>query len=276
LPDLDTCPGWRDAATSLSWGRFPRHLIRKPNMTDILSTAALGKRAAAARALEFVEDGMKLGLGTGSTAKWFVDLLARRIKAEGLQITGVPTSSRTEAQARALGIPLATLDQAGWLDLTIDGADEFDADLNLIKGGGGALLQEKIVASASTRMVVITDPSKEVAALGAFPLPVELVRFGSGTTMRLVAELLERHDVGGRDMQMRPKTPGGADGPYITDEGHYIIDLALGRIGDPARLNIELNTIPGVVETGLFCGIASAIVVGKTDGTARVIGAKAR
>ncbi|HUV31950.1 MAG TPA: ribose-5-phosphate isomerase RpiA [Devosiaceae bacterium] len=236
-------------------------------MTDDLSPAERGKRAAAVRALEFVEDGMKLGLGTGSTAKWFVDLLAIRMRAEGLQITGVPTSSRTRAQAEALGIPLATLDQAGWLDLTIDGADEFDADLNLIKGGGGALLQEKIVASASDRMVVITDPSKQVATLGAFPLPVELVRFGVGTTMRLIGQLLERHDVANRAMQLR----GDTNTPYITDEGHYIVDLNLARIGDPARLNSELNAIPGVVETGLFCGIASVIVVGEPDGTARVI-----
>jgi ribose 5-phosphate isomerase A len=237
-------------------------------MTDDLPPAERGKCAAAARALEFVEDGMKLGLGTGSTAKWFVDLLAERMRDEGLRITGVPTSSRTRAQAEGLGIPLATLDEAGWLDLTIDGADEFDADMNLIKGGGGALLQEKIVASASDRMVVITDPSKEVATMGAFPLPVELVRFGSATTTRLIHDLLQSHDVAGRGMTMRQ----GEDGPYITDEGHYIVDLELGRIGDPARLNADLNTIPGVVETGLFCGIASAIVVGEVDGTARVIG----
>ena len=237
-------------------------------MTDDLTPAEQGKRAAAARALEFVEDGMKLGLGTGSTAKWFVDLLAERMKAEGIRITGVPTSSQTLAQAAALGIPLATLDEAGWLDLTIDGADEFDANLNLIKGGGAALLQEKIVATASDRMIVITDPSKEVATLGAFPLPVELVRFGAtSTTMRLIADLLRHHDVAGHVMAIRP----GADGPYITDEGHYIADLELGRIGDPARLNAELNTVPGVVETGLFCGIAAAVVIGESDGTARVI-----
>jgi ribose 5-phosphate isomerase A len=236
-------------------------------MTDDLPPAERGKRAAAARALEFVSDGMKLGLGTGSTARWFVDLLAERVRAEGLRIIGVPTSSRTRAQAEALGIPLTTLDEAGWLDLTIDGADEFDADLNLIKGGGGALLQEKIVASACARMVVITDPSKEVAALGAFPLPVELVRFGSGTTRRLIGELLERHDVAGRDMTLRQ----GEDGPYITDEGNYIVDLDLGRIGGPALLNAGLNAIPGVVETGLFTGIASVVVVGNPDGTARVI-----
>jgi ribose 5-phosphate isomerase A len=237
-------------------------------MTDDLPAAERGKRAAAARALEFVSDGMKLGLGTGSTAGWFVDLLAQRIKAEGLRITGVPTSSRTRAQAEGLGIPLATLDQAGRLDLTIDGTDEFDADLNLIKGGGGALLQEKIVACACARMVVITDPSKQVAALGAFPLPVELVRFGVAATRRLIGDLLARHDVAGQGMTLRQ----GEDGPYITDEGHYIVDLDLGRIGDPALLNTDLNAIPGVVETGLFCGIAAAVVVGGPDGTARVIG----
>jgi ribose 5-phosphate isomerase A len=211
---------------------------------------------------------MKLGLGTGSTAKWFVDLLAERMRAEGLNVTGVPTSSRTRAQAEALGIPLMTLDEAGWLDLTIDGADEFDADMNLIKGGGGALLQEKIVASASDRMVVITDPSKEVATLGAFPLPVEMVRFGATTTMRLIGDLLRHHDAAGQRITRR----AAENGPYITDEGHYIADLELARIGDPARLNADLNLIPGVVETGLFCGIASAVIVGEPDGTARVIG----
>jgi len=237
-------------------------------MPDSLPPAELGKRAAALRALDYVEDGMKLGLGTGSTAKWFVDLLAVRMKAEGLRVTGLPTSSRTRDQAAGLGIPLTSLDEAGWLDLTVDGADEFDAGLNLIKGGGGALLQEKIVATASERMVVITDPSKEVAQLGAFPLPVEIVRFGAGTTMTLIGRELTRHDVGGDSMMLRR----GGEGPYLTDEGHYIVDLSLSRIGDPARLNAALNLIPGVVETGLFCAIASVVVVGEPDGTARVIG----
>lgn len=237
-------------------------------MTDDLPPAELGKRAAAMKALEFVEDGMKLGLGTGSTAKWFVDLLAERMHREGLRVTGIPTSGRTRAQAEALGIPLTTLDEAGWLDLTVDGADEFDARLNLIKGGGGALLQEKIVATASDRMIVITDPSKQVAALGRFPLPVEIVRFGHATTMRLIARLLGRHDVDGLGLRLRP----GDRGPYLSDEGHYIVDLDLGRIGDAERLNAGLNAIPGVVETGLFIGIASAVVVGEPDGTARVLG----
>jgi ribose 5-phosphate isomerase A len=231
-------------------------------MTNNLLPAEKGKRAAALRALDFVEDGMKLGLGTGSTAKWFVDLLAE----SGKRITGVPTSSVTKSQAESLGIPLTTLDNAGWLDLVIDGADEFDPALNLIKGGGGALLQEKIVATASDRMVVISDPSKAVETLGAFDLPVEVVRFGWATTTRMVSECLEQHSVGGRAWVLR----GGED-PYVTDEGHHILDLKLGRIGDPIALNRDLNLIPGVVETGLFCGIASVVVVGQEDGTARVI-----
>ena len=230
-------------------------------MTD-LPPAELGKRAAALRALDFVEEGMKVGLGTGSTAKWFVDLLAE----SGKRVTGVPTSSVTKAQAEGLGIPLTTLDEAGWLDLTVDGADEFDGRMNLIKGGGGALLQEKIVASASDRMVVITDPSKEVETLGAYDLPIEVVRFGWGTSSRLVAECLSAHDVAGRDWTRR-----GGDDPFVTDEGHFILDLKLGRIGDPVALNRDLNLIPGVVETGLFCGIASIVIVGQPDGTARVI-----
>ncbi len=237
-------------------------------MTKDLPPAELGKRAAAMRALEEVTDGMKLGLGTGSTAKWFVDLLAERIERDGIAVTGVPTSSRTAAQAESLGIPLTTLDAAGQLDLVIDGADEFDPALNLVKGGGGALLQEKIVATAAERMIVITDPSKEVMSLGAFPLPVEVVRFGWGTTARLVGACLADHDVGGRDWSLR----GGESQPFVTDEGHHILDLELGRIGDPAALNRDLNLIAGVVETGLFCGIASTVIIGEPDGSARVIG----
>ncbi|MCL5777163.1 ribose-5-phosphate isomerase RpiA [Limibaculum sp. FT325] len=238
-------------------------------MTHDLSPADRAKRAAAARALNFVETGMTLGLGTGSTADWMVRLLAERMKAEGLRIIGVPTSTRTAAQASALGIPLSTLDAAGWLDLTIDGADEFDGARRLIKGGGGALLQEKIVAAASDRMVVITDPSKQVDRLGAFPLPVEVVRFGYETTARLVARVLEDHGLGGRRVALR----GGPDGALVTDEGHHILDLHLGAIPNPERLNADLNLIPGVVETGLFCGLASVIVIGREDGTAQVIGA---
>ena len=230
--------------------------------------ADTAKRAAAARAVELVEDGMRLGLGTGSTAKIFVDLLAERVRDEGLSLICVATSRRTQGQAEGLGLRVTTLDRAGPLDLTIDGADEFDEDLNLIKGGGGALLQEKIVAAASARMVVIADPSKEVMTLGRFPLPVEIVRFGADATMRHVARRLERQDVDGRGMALRQST----DGPYRTDEGHYIVDLRLGRIGDPAGLDAALNAIPGVVDTGLFLGLCSAVILGEPDGDALVIG----
>ena len=229
---------------------------------DDLPPAELAKRAAAARALEFIEDGMLVGLGTGSTAKWFVDLLAKSRR----KVVCVPTSSRTREQAQGLGIELTTLEDAGQLDVTVDGADEFDDALNLIKGGGGALLQEKIVASSSAKMVVISDPSKEVLTLGAYPLPVEIVKFGWGSTAAQVGGVLSKMGLAGKPMEWR-----GGDNPYITDEGHYILDLHLGSIPDPERLNLELNIVPGVVETGLFCNIASSIVVGETDGSARLI-----
>ena len=226
------------------------------------------KQAAAARALALIEDGMAVGLGTGSTARWLIELLAERIGREGIGVVCVPTSTRTREQAAALGIPLRTLDQVERLDLTIDGADEFDGNLSLVKGGGGALLQEKIVAAASRRMVVITDATKRVDALGAFPLPVEVVRFGHSHTDAHVRALLGRSDVGGDRTMLRH----GRGGPYVTDEGHHILDLHLGRIGDPERLNAELNAIPGVVETGLFVDMADTIIVGQENGEAEVIG----
>lgn len=231
-------------------------------MTDLLPIDR-AKRAAAARALELVEDGMRLGLGTGSTAKWFVELLATRLAETGEKITAVPTSAATRAQAEALGIPLVPLDKAGGLDLAVDGADEIDGRLALIKGGGGALLQEKIVAAASRRFVVIADAAKRVKTLGAFPLPVEVVRFGWRTTAGHIARCLEDHDVTGRHWRLRERD--GA--PFLTDEGHHILDLALGRIADPLALDRELGRIPGVVETGLFVGIAAQAILGEPDGT---------
>lgn len=225
------------------------------------------KHAAAAAALQLVEDGMVLGLGTGSTAWWLVELLAERMRAEGLQVTAVATSTRTAEQARAHGIPMARLDEVERVDLTIDGADEVDPALTLIKGGGGALLQEKIVAASSGRMVVIADASKQVAQLGAFPLPVEVVRFGHKHTERLVRGLLGRSDVGG-DRTMLRHGPGGA---YVTDEGHHILDLHLGRIGEPDKLDAELNRLPGVVETGLFVGMAERAILGREDGGVDVL-----
>jgi ribose 5-phosphate isomerase A len=212
------------------------------------------KRLAAARALDFVEPGMRLGLGTGSTAAEFVALLGRRV-ADGLKIIGVPTSERTAAQARALAIPLATLDEQPELDLTIDGADEFDPQLRLIKGGGGALLREKIIASASRRMIVITDDSKAAPVLGRFPLPVEIDQFGARVTIRQTGEAAARAGCHG---QMVLRHSEGE--PFVTDGGHFILDCHFGRIDAPEDLAAHLNAIPGVVDHGLFLGIASAVI----------------
>ncbi len=232
-----------------------------------LSDAERGKLASAYHALSFVESGMKLGLGTGSTAAWLVKLIGARQKAGTLDILGVPTSSATLKLAQSLNIPTSTLDAAGMLDLTIDGADEFDPSMQLIKGAGGALLQEKIVATASRKMVVITDPSKEVATLGAFPLSVEVIRFGWKTTQSLIEAALESLDVDGRKTVLRMR----GEEPLVTDEGHYILDLHLGRIGDATALSAAMLSIAGVVETGLFLGIADAVVIGAPDGSARII-----
>ncbi|MBP1805640.1 ribose-5-phosphate isomerase RpiA [Rubellimicrobium aerolatum] len=236
-------------------------------MTATLSPSDIAKRASALRAAEMVEDGMKVGLGTGSTAAFLVRRLGERVRGEGLRIAAVPTSSGTAALARAEGIAVVTLDEAGWLDLTIDGADEVDGQLSLIKGGGGALLWEKVVATASDRVVIIADEGKRVAALGRFPLPVEVIPFGLRATMRLIGEALVGLDVEGRDMALRK----AGDAPFVTDEGNRIVDLRLGRIGDPRRLGLELNRIPGVVENGLFTDIADTLVLGAADGSARVV-----
>lgn len=220
------------------------------------------KYAAARRAVDLVEDGMKLGLGTGSTAAWMVRALAERVRDENLRLTCVPTSTRTADLGRELGLTIVSLDEAGWLDLTIDGTDEFDADLNLIKGGGGAHLMEKIVATASDRMVVITDASKEVKTLGSFPLPVEVVPFGWQASRMLIEELLSAMDVMGTQATLRMN---GAR-PFLTDEGNHILDLSLGRIGNPRQLSLALNQVPGVVENGLFIDICDAVVIGYGDG----------
>ena len=238
-------------------------------MTD-LSPADRAKRAAAAHALDLVEDGMRLGLGTGSTARWFVELLARHVAETGKKVVGVPTSAATRAEAGRLGLPLVPLDKAGGLDLAVDGADEIAESggrLVLVKGGGGALLQEKIVAAASRRLVVIADEAKRVETLGAFGLPVEVVRFGWRTTAGHIARALEDQDVAGRGWRLRERD--GA--PFVTDEGHHIIDLSLGRIGDPGALDRALVCIPGVVETGLFVGMAAEAILGQPDGTTRVL-----
>jgi ribose 5-phosphate isomerase A len=228
-----------------------------------LSPKDQAKFVAAKRACEFVEDGMKLGLGTGSTAAWMVRCLADRIDKEGLRVKGVPTSNRTADLAKELGIETISLDQAGQLDLTIDGTDEFDENLNLVKGGGGALLQEKVVAAASDKMIVIADTGKSVNQLGKFPLPVEVLGFGINSSQSLVEKLLHSQDVD----QSIIKTRMSNNLPFITDEGNYILDLHLGRIGDPATLNVTLNQVPGVVENGLFVNMCDLILIGDEDGT---------
>jgi ribose 5-phosphate isomerase A len=219
------------------------------------------KQQAAERALQFVEDGMSLGLGTGSTAARFVDLVGQRVKA-GLKVKCVPTSEATRAQAERLGIPLTTLDDTPFLDLTVDGADEIDGQLRLIKGGGGPLLREKIVATASQRMVVITDASKVVVTLGKFPLPVEVVRFGLAATRNMVEVLAA--DAG---CEGEVKLRLAADGrPFETDSANLILDCAFGQIPDPEALEDALKLVPGVVESGLFLGIADAAVIAGPDG----------
>lgn len=224
-------------------------------------TAEELKRAAAARALEAVEDGMRLGLGTGSTAKHFVALLGERVRA-GLDVVGVPTSEKTRAQAEAEGIRLATLDEFPELDLTVDGADELDEALNLVKGGGGALLREKIVAAASARMIVIADASKRVATLGRFPLPIEVVPFGLEATRRAVARAVAAAGAEG-ELRLRNATDNS---PFLTDGGHVILDAHLGRIPAPEALAAALATVPGVVEHGLFLGLATGAVIATEDG----------
>ncbi|OYX40657.1 MAG: ribose 5-phosphate isomerase A [Rhodobacterales bacterium 32-67-9] len=227
-----------------------------------LSPIDKAKFVAAKRAVGFIENGMRVGLGTGSTAAWMVRCLGERVRNEGLKITGVPTSSRTAALAREEGIEVVALEEARWLDLTIDGTDEFDPELNLIKGGGGALLQEKIVATASDQMIVIADAAKEVAHLGAFPLPIEVIGFGWQTSKALVEELLASLDVLGREVTLRMN----GDKPYTTDEGNRILDLHLGRIGNARQLALVLNQVPGVVENGLFIDICDRVIIGHGDG----------
>ena len=219
------------------------------------------KRQAAARALEHVRDGMKLGLGTGSTAKHFVDLLGEKVRA-GLKVIGVPTSEATRIQAEQCGIRLTTLDDIDRLDLTVDGADEIDPALNAVKGGGGALLREKIVAAASDRMIVIADETKWVDVLGRFPLPVEVIPFGLAATQRAIAKVFAESGNSGQ-MVIRK----GKDGHvFVTDGGHWIVDAHLGRITEAPRLASLLNSIPGVVEHGLFIGLVSTAMLAGPQG----------
>ena len=219
------------------------------------------KESAALTALEYVRDGMAIGLGTGSTAAKFVEALSYKVAA-GLNVICVPTSDATQELAQTLGIPLTTLDEVPHLNLTVDGADEIDDQLRLIKGGGGALLREKIVATASDRMVVIADGSKLVPILGQFPLPIEVVPFGLSATFRLVEAMAIEAGCQG---QIALRNLGSGD-PFVTDEGNYILDCHFGRIPEPEVLAFALLRVPGVVEHGLFLGIADLAIVAKPGG----------
>lgn len=218
------------------------------------------KRAAAIAALDFVEDGMRLGLGTGSTAAHFVRELGSRV-ADGLRVTGVPTSEATRLLAADAGVPLTTLDETPQLDLCVDGADEIDASLNLIKGGGGALLREKIVAHAADHLAIIADPSKLSDVLGAFALPIEVLPFGAAATATAIQRASENVGVNG-DLALRKTN----DKPYVTENGNWIFDAAFTRIDDPASLATALSVVPGVVEHGLFVGMAKTVIVGTDSG----------
>lgn len=217
------------------------------------------KQLAAEKAVEYVQDGMKVGLGTGSTAYWAIRKLGERVR-EGLNITAVATSQASEDQARELGIPLVAFSEIDSLDLTIDGADELDSKLQLIKGGGGALLREKIVAMGSTRMIVVADESKAVDTLGKFPLPVEIVPFAWEWTVAKLAKL-----------GCRPELRRSGDELYRTDNGNFIADCHFGAIASAPELAEQLQGISGVVDHGLFIGIASMAIIGKQDGSIEII-----
>lgn len=220
------------------------------------------KENAATAALEFVEDGMTIGLGTGSTAKFFVEALADEV-ADGLVVRGVPTSEETRRLAESLGVPLIPVEQVDRIHLTVDGADEVDENAQLIKGGGAALLREKIIANASDLMVVIADPSKQVDVLGAFPLPVEVTPFGFTITAKKVYDALREAGVNRPKIDVRK----GRDGqPLVTDGGNYILDCACSVIPDAPYTAQLLAAIPGVVEHGLFIGIARTVIIGGDDG----------
>ncbi len=222
------------------------------------------KFEAARAALEEVGDGMRLGIGTGSTAEAFVRLLAERVN-DGLAVVGVPTSERTAALCRELGVPLSTLDETPELDLAVDGADEVDPELGLIKGGGGALLREKIVAAASQRMIVIADASKLVGTLGRFPLPVEVNPFGLEATRIAIRKAAGTLDLEG---PIELRMAGGE--PFVTDGGHFVLDASFGRIPDTRALSDALHAIPGVVEHGLFLGLADVAIIADAGGVKKL------
>jgi ribose 5-phosphate isomerase A len=228
-------------------------------MANDSKTSDLEKAAAARASLRFVRDGMTLGLGTGSTTAHAVRFLGEQVRA-GLKVRGIPTSVHTQELAASLGIPLTRLDECQQIDVDIDGADEFDPQLRLIKGGGGALLREKIIASASRQVVIIADSSKQVAVLGKFPLPVEVIPFAQPLVAKRITAL-------GATVKLRQDTKGN---PFITDEGHHILDCSFGQIPDPPALARKLSDMPGVVEHGLFIDLATVVLCAKGENVAEL------
>ena len=236
-------------------------------MSNILFDINLAKEVAAKEALNFVQSNMVVGLGTGSTAKIFVDLLAKMYFSKKLNLKVLSTSSDTEIQAKKLGLPLTQIDKVSKIDIVIDGADEADMNLNLIKGGGGALLQEKIVASNSDKMIVIIDDSKVVDTLGKFPLPIEIVKFGHKKTKNQIKKILIK--LGYNDFLLDWRKNN--NNYFVTDEKHYIVDLSLKKIIDPIILEKKIKNITGVVETGLFIKIANVVIIGDDKGNCKLI-----
>ena len=236
-------------------------------MPENNSNKDVGKKIAAEEALNFVLSEMVIGLGTGSTAKIFVDLLSQKYFKENLNIKVLATSSSTELQSKSLGLPITSIDTVNYVDLTIDGADEVDSDLNLLKGGGGALLQEKIVASYSKKMIVIVDNSKVVANLGEFPLPIEIVKFGSKCTQKQIENILLELGYSDFSINLRKEN----DDYFVTDEKHFILDLSLKKITDPYILDKKIKKVVGVVETGLFINMANSVIIGNNDGSFKLI-----
>ena len=252
--------GWKPLGSLLDSSLFARYEWTMSDPTrSILKTndrnrVDLEKEAAARASLTFVRDGDIVGLGTGSTAAYAVKLLGERVQA-GLVIRGIPTSVQTRDLAASLGIPLTTLDEFQQIDVTIDGADEFDPHLNLIKGGGGALLREKVIASASRQLVIIADASKQVTALGKFPLPIEVIGFALPLVAKRITAL-------GASVKLRHDKSGTA---FVTDEGHRILDCTFGQIPDPPALAHELKAIAGVVEHGLFIDLATVVLMAEGE-----------
>ena len=226
----------------------------------------IAKESAAVYALKFVTDKMTVGLGTGSTSNIFIEQLAKINRDHNTEIIGVPTSTSTAILAKRLGFKISTIDEVESLDIVFDGADEVDVNLNMIKGGGGALLQEKIVAKSAGRFIALVDESKKVKMLGKFPLPVEIVKFGYTKTIALINEYLS--DTFREPPVISIRTKNGEN--FVSDEGHFILDLFLGKIANPKKLDIFLNTITGVVETGIFVDIADVVVIGRKDGSVKL------